>query len=90
MNEPTSWSDAWIAIAGILMVTTVITVVVWQSLGTWRARMAVSRENAYRQLAEEATTAQRSVAEQQQMIIAELADVRARMSEIERMLRDVE
>ena len=29
-------------------------VVVWQALATWRARIAVTREEAYRKLAEQA------------------------------------
>jgi hypothetical protein len=49
----TSWPDAAIAIAGIALVGTIAVVVVWQALSTWRARIAVSREQAYRKLAEQ-------------------------------------
>lgn len=90
MNEPTSWSEAGIAIASILMVTAVITVVVWQIFGTWRARMVVSREEAYRKLAEEATALQRRIAENQHRIAEELADLRTRMTAVERLPREVE
>lgn len=53
MAAETSWPDAAIAIAGIALVGSVVVVLVWQALGTWRARMAVSREAAYQRLAEE-------------------------------------
>lgn len=48
----TSWPDAAIAIAGVALVGSVAVVVVWQALATWRTRIAVSREEAYRKLAE--------------------------------------
>ncbi len=49
----TSWPDAAIAIAGVALVGSVAVVVVWQALATWRTRIAVSREAAYRKLAEQ-------------------------------------
>jgi hypothetical protein len=49
----TGWPDAAVAIAGIALVGTVAVVIVWQALGTWRARMSVGREEAYRRLAEQ-------------------------------------
>ena len=53
MAASTSWPDAAIAIAGIALVTSVAVVVIWQALATWRARIAVTREEAYRKLAEQ-------------------------------------
>lgn len=47
-----SWPDAAVAIAGVALVGSVAVVVVWQALATWRARIAVAREEAYRRLAE--------------------------------------
>jgi hypothetical protein len=49
----TSWPEAAVAIAGVALVGAVIVVVVWQALATWRARIAVTREEAYRTLAEQ-------------------------------------
>jgi hypothetical protein len=49
----TSWPEAGIAIAGIALVASVAVVVVWQALATWRTRMAVTREEAYRNLAQQ-------------------------------------
>lgn len=48
-----SWPEAAVAIAGIALVGSVIAVVVWQALATWRTRIAVAREAAYRELAEQ-------------------------------------
>jgi hypothetical protein len=45
------WPEAAVAIAGIALVGGVVVVVVWQALATWRARIAVAREEAYRELA---------------------------------------
>jgi hypothetical protein len=49
----TSWPEAAIAIAGVALVGSVAVVVVWQALATWRARIAVTRERQYRELAEQ-------------------------------------
>jgi cytochrome c-type biogenesis protein CcmH/NrfG len=48
-----SWPEAVVAIAGITLVGSVIVVVVWQALATWRTRIAIAREEAYRRLAEQ-------------------------------------
>jgi len=53
MAASSSWPDAAIAIAGIALVGTIAVVVIWQALSTWRTRIAVGREDAYRRLAEQ-------------------------------------
>ena len=53
MAAETSWPDAAIAIAGIALVGAVSVVLVWQTLETWRARMAATREAGCRRLAED-------------------------------------
>ena len=76
-----------IAIAAIIIVAT------WQSLKTNQARHTskadIARDDAYRKLAEEAVAAQRATAEQQQQIAGELAELRTRMSAIEKVLHEV-
>jgi transposase len=84
-----SWSEAAVSIAGITFVTVIVSIVIWQLFGTWRARMAVSREAAYRALAEAATAAQQKSAEEQEKATRELAELRARVAAIETLLRDV-
>jgi hypothetical protein len=48
-----SWPEAAVAIAGIALVGSVIVVVAWQALATWRTRIALAREEPYRRLAEQ-------------------------------------
>jgi hypothetical protein len=59
----TTWPEAAIAIAGIALVASVSVVVVWQALATWRARIAVTREEAYRRLAEQTARELREINE---------------------------
>lgn len=66
----TSWPDAAIAIAGIALVGSVAAVVVWQALATWRTRIAVTREDAYRRLADE--------------MVHELHEINQRLGDLER------
>jgi uncharacterized protein (DUF2062 family) len=65
----TSWPEAAIAIAGVALVGSVAVVVVWQALATWRTRITVSREQRYRQLAEQTAS--------------DLAEIRQRLAEPE-------
>jgi hypothetical protein len=46
-----------------MFITTVLVAGAWQAFATWRTRMVVAREEAYRKLAEEATSAQRQTAD---------------------------
>jgi hypothetical protein len=47
--ESTTWPEAAITIAGIALVASVAVAVVWQALATWRARIAVTREQGLSQ-----------------------------------------
>jgi hypothetical protein len=67
------WPEAAVAIAGIALVGGVIVVVVWQALATWRARIAVAREEAYRELAQQ-------LARELRLLNARLADGESRQS----------
>ena len=62
---------------------------VGQVFMTYRAKMSVAREEAYRKLAEEAIHAQARTAEALDRTLAELADVGKRTAELERMLKEV-
>ena len=66
----TTWPEAAIAIAGVALVGAVAVVVVWQALATWRTRIAVTREQAYRTLAEQTAR--------------QLADLNRRLEEVDR------
>jgi hypothetical protein len=73
----------------LVLVTIVIVVVIWQSFATRRARMSVEREEAYSRLAERAGSSIQKTAEVQQKIAEGVDELRARMAEIEKMLREV-
>ncbi len=85
----TSWAEASIGIAGIAFVTVVVSVLIWQIFSTGRTGLSAKRENAYRKLAEESTEAQERTADTLEKAAAELADLRGRTAELERMLKDV-
>ena len=86
----TDWPEAAIAIAGISMVTVIVSVVVWQIFATGRTGLSAKRENAYRRLAEEATETQQTVAAALEKAVAELNDLNHRTSELERLIKEVE
>lgn len=86
----TGWTDASIAIAGILFVTVVGSVLIWQIFSTGRTGLSAKRENAYQRLAEEATQAQQRTAATLEQAVEDLADLRSRATELERLLKDVQ
>lgn len=92
-EETVNWPEAVIALSaivtGTLMITIIITVVAWQLFSSWRARMSVAREQAYQRLAQESVEAQRTAAEGLRVMAADIAELRQRAAEIERMLREV-
>lgn len=85
----TEWAEAAIAIAGIAFITIVISVLIWQIFATGRTGLSAKRENAYQRLAEESAQAQNRTAAALESTAQELADLRARTSELERLLKDV-
>jgi Tfp pilus assembly protein PilO len=86
----TGWSDAAVAIAGVFFVTAFVCVLIWQGFATGRSRMAASRETTYRQLAEELRDSQARTAAAVEQTSADVADMRVRMTELERLLKEVE
>lgn len=93
-GEPSQTGMTWQDVTFILGITVVVFFVgaflVWQIFVTWRARAAVSREDAYRKLAEDISASQTRSADDLARTRAELTDIRERLAEIERMLREVE
>jgi len=90
MDNGTEWPEAMIATAGVLMVTAIIVIVIWQIAASWRARVAVERETAYRELAGQSANLQEQLLTEQRRVASELGDVRTRVENIERILREVE
>lgn len=83
------WPLAAFLIAMFLTIGAVIGVIVWQLFATWRAKMSVAREEAYRSLAEETTRSQQRTADRLESVVAELTDIRQRTAELERLLKEV-
>jgi hypothetical protein len=74
----------------LVLVTIIAVVVIWQGLATWRARMSIVREEAYRRLAERATDAEASAGRWRDKAGQDLADMRDRLMRIETLLKQVE
>lgn len=85
----TDWGESAIAIAGIGFFTIVISVLIWQIFATGRTGLSAKREDAYQRLAEESTQAQSRTAAALESTASELAELRQRTTELERLLKDV-
>lgn len=91
-------SDAgWgiIFVLGItLMLSMIITIVIWQVFKTRQtsttAQITASGVDSYRKLAEQATLAQEQTAERLEAMAEDMSDLRARVGEMEKMMREVE
>lgn len=85
--------ETWIAVAAIISVFTLATVVgailIWQIGGTVRARASVAREEAYKRLAQESSDAQHRSAATLDALHRDVADIKQRTVEIERMMKEV-
>jgi Tfp pilus assembly protein PilO len=86
----TSWPVAAIVIAGIGFLAVVISVAVWQALATGRTAISADAEQTYRKLAEETTELQRRNTDVLEKAAAELAELRERTAELERVLKQIE
>jgi hypothetical protein len=85
----TSWPDAVVAVGGVTMITVIVAVAIWQAFASWRAKMSVAREEAYRQLAEESAAMQRQVGDSLALTTRKLEDLDHRTAELERLLKEV-
>lgn len=88
-----SLADSGIAIVSTVSVFAVLVVAIWQGFKTWQTRIATqasaAQQEAYRTLAEQAVAAQRTIAEEQRTIAAEMAELRLRVAAMEKLLREV-
>ncbi len=89
-SSGTQWPDALIASAGIAMVTAITVVVIWQFFVSWRARVSAAREDAYRDLSARFASTQEQLVVDQGRVAADLSEVKARIENVERILREVE
>jgi hypothetical protein len=87
------WGSVILAVSVAVAFFVMLTVVLWQVFRTWQARLAVeaaaAREEEYRALAEQSTTAQKRMASEQERLAADLGEIRNRIASIEKMLAEV-
>lgn len=88
--EDFPWALAAIVVTMFIMVGAVIAIAIWQGMATWRARMHIAREEAYRKLAEDTEATSTRTADLLASIRNDLADLRTRTAELERMMKEVE
>ncbi len=71
----------------LVLLVPLAVVLAWQGFKTYQVKISsnaeIARDEAYRKLAEEAVAVQRKISE-------DLADLRARVASIEKMLREIE
>lgn len=67
----------------LVIVAIFLSVVIWQGLATYRIKIESSKDQSYRMLAQEAVVAQIRTAD-------ELAELRARLTEVERLLKEID
>lgn len=84
------WALAAIVVTMFIMVGSVIAIAIWQGMATWRARMHIAREEAYRKLAENTEATNSRTADLLASIRNDVADLRTRTAELERMMKEVE
>lgn len=84
-----TWQEALMGAGALVFTGAIVVVVSIQVAATWRARMSVAREDAYRRLAEQATNAQQETSRQLAAATAELATIRERTTSLERLLKEV-
>jgi hypothetical protein len=73
----------------LALITVVVVVVLWRGMEVARTQIAADKDKAYLKLAEEATSLQRSVADEQVKVREALDDIRARLASVEKLLREV-
>lgn len=77
----------------IVVIVAALMAIIGQVLGMRGQQLAdkaeVARDQAYRKLAEDTVAAQQAMLEEQQKIAAELAQVKARLGAIEKVLNEV-
>jgi hypothetical protein len=89
MENSIDWTAVIFGLPVILGFIAVIIVVIWQIFATYRARMSVAREQAYRDLAAKAIEIDQRSADGIDRALRELIEIRSRTTELERLLKEV-
>lgn len=79
-----------VAAGGVmLLLTVVLTVLIWQGFGLLRARAGLDREDEYRALAEQVAESQAKLAQELRTARVEVAELRERVFAMDALLREV-
>lgn len=98
-NEPANevwagWGSVFFVLGIMAIVAMVVVILIWQIFrtkqSTIESRATIAHEEAYRRLAEEATSVQNRTAAELNQLTEGMADLRVRVTNIERLLREVE
>lgn len=84
------WPIAIFLTGFFFAVAAVVCVGLWQGLATWRSRMAVAREEAYQSLANEMATMSQETSTSLKTLQADVAEIRQRTAEMERLLKEID
>ncbi|MCC7366183.1 MAG: hypothetical protein IT303_17600 [Dehalococcoidia bacterium] len=83
------WPLAVFLVGFFLAIAALLAIIAWQVAATYRARMSVARESAYRSLAEQSASAITRTSTDLAQARDLLDRLDARTAEIERLLREV-
>jgi hypothetical protein len=84
-----NWPLAFFLVGTTVAIAAAVCVLVWQAMLTWRSRMSVAREEAYRSLTEDLARFQSRIADSLERSNSELVEIRQRATEVERLLKEV-
>lgn len=73
-----------------LVVGAIAVVLIWQVFATWRAKVLLAREDAYRKLAERSIVTEMETREDLLKLSENMADLQKRMISIEKVMREIE
>jgi hypothetical protein len=89
-ESPGGKMNAQITIVIIVAVTVVLVVIFWQGMSVAKTEIGGKQTTQYEKLAEQAVSAEQKSADAQQRTAEALEDMRARLTAIEKLLRDVQ
>jgi hypothetical protein len=84
------WPAAAVSIAGIVMLTVVIGIAVWQIFGTGKAAVEGHRDDGYRKLVDELSAVQQATTAELRKANEGLAQLRTQIAELEQTVREVD
>jgi len=85
MSDLVAWQGTIVFLAVLVTVAVVVVVLGWQR----RAKAALARDDAYRELSAEAVAAQRQHAAEVAALTIEVGELKRSLAAIERMMREV-